>query len=59
MNSEHDVILYYVIFVLARRPGKVSLVCCTAVSKAIIPANTTITAYKRQNDLKPCVEAVM
>lgn len=42
-----------------RRPTKVGLVCCEAVSKAIIPAHIKLTAYKYQNELKPCVEAVM
>ncbi|KAB5533116.1 hypothetical protein PHYPO_G00128070 [Pangasianodon hypophthalmus] len=42
-----------------RRPTKVGLVCCEAVSKAVIPPSIKLTAYKRQNALKPCVEAVI
>ncbi|TSL10153.1 hypothetical protein Baya_6270 [Bagarius yarrelli] len=42
-----------------RRPTKVGLVCCEAVSTAFIPKHIKLTAYKRQNALKPCVEAVM
>lgn len=42
-----------------RRPTKVGLVCCEAVSKALIPSNIKLTAYKRQNALNPCVEAIM
>ncbi|KAF5893972.1 C-C motif chemokine 8-like isoform X2, partial [Clarias magur] len=42
-----------------RRPTKVGLVCCEAVSKAFIPKRIKLTSYKRQNALKPCVEAVI
>ncbi|KAK3541604.1 hypothetical protein QTP86_033081 [Hemibagrus guttatus] len=42
-----------------RRPTRVALVCCESVSKAIIPQHIKLTAYKRQNALKPCLEAVI
>ncbi|KAF7691789.1 C-C motif chemokine 8-like [Silurus meridionalis] len=42
-----------------RRPSKVGLVCCEAVSRAMIPAHVELTAYMRQNALKPCVEAII
>ncbi|KAI5617094.1 chemokine CCL-C24j precursor [Silurus asotus] len=42
-----------------RRPTRVGLICCEAVSRAMIPAHIKLTAYKRQNALKPCVEAVI
>ncbi|XP_053467999.1 chemokine (C-C motif) ligand 34b, duplicate 4 [Ictalurus furcatus] len=42
-----------------RRPTKVGLVCCEAVSKALIPSTIKLTAYKHQNALNPCVEAII
>ncbi|XP_066565071.1 C-C motif chemokine 21b [Amia ocellicauda] len=40
-----------------RRPTKITTDCCEKVSKARIPY--AITGYKRQNPLKPCVDAVI
>ncbi|KAL6462655.1 hypothetical protein MHYP_G00290770 [Metynnis hypsauchen] len=42
-----------------RRPTRVGLVCCEQVSKIPIPRNITLTGYKHQNALAPCVEAVI
>uniref|UniRef100_A0A4W4ERP3 Chemokine interleukin-8-like domain-containing protein n=1 Tax=Electrophorus electricus TaxID=8005 RepID=A0A4W4ERP3_ELEEL len=42
-----------------RRPAKVGLVCCKAVSKAMIPSGIKLIGYKHQNALSPCVQAVL
>ncbi|XP_066500694.1 chemokine (C-C motif) ligand 34b, duplicate 4 [Hoplias malabaricus] len=42
-----------------RRPTKVGLVCCEAVSRAPIPQKMTLVGYKHQNALAPCVEAII
>ncbi|XP_062841531.1 chemokine (C-C motif) ligand 34b, duplicate 4 [Trichomycterus rosablanca] len=42
-----------------RRPTKVGVLCCEAVSKAMIPHDIKLTGYKHQNDLSPCVEAIV
>ncbi|KAG7487431.1 hypothetical protein MATL_G00023390 [Megalops atlanticus] len=40
-----------------RRPTKITTECCKSVSRAKIPYE--ITAYKWQNALDPCVEAII
>ncbi|XP_036410907.1 chemokine (C-C motif) ligand 34b, duplicate 4 isoform X1 [Megalops cyprinoides] len=40
-----------------RRPTKVTTQCCKSVSRSKIPHE--IRAYKRQNALHPCVEAIV
>ncbi|XP_059390615.1 C-C motif chemokine 8-like isoform X2 [Carassius carassius] len=42
-----------------RRPTRVGVSCCKEVSRARIPATTTLIGYKHQNALSPCVDAII